>query len=43
MTDRVSVLISNDPVALLQFGMLTDELTRRNMGMFAADVMPHLP
>ncbi len=29
-------------VALLQFGVLTDELTRRNMEMFASEVMPHL-
>jgi hypothetical protein len=29
-------------VALLQFGILGDELTRRNMEMFAAEVMPHL-
>jgi len=29
-------------VALLQFGVLTNELTRRNMDMFAAEVMPHL-
>ena len=29
-------------VALLQFGILSDELTRRNMEMFAAEVMPHL-
>ena len=29
-------------VALLQFGVLSDELTRRNMDMFAAEVMPHL-
>ena len=29
-------------VALLQFGILSDELTRRNMDMFAAEVMPHL-
>jgi alkanesulfonate monooxygenase SsuD/methylene tetrahydromethanopterin reductase-like flavin-dependent oxidoreductase (luciferase family) len=28
-------------VALLQFGVLTNELTRRNMDMFAAEVMPH--
>jgi len=29
-------------VAMLQFGVLNDELTRRNMEMFAAEVMPHL-
>jgi alkanesulfonate monooxygenase SsuD/methylene tetrahydromethanopterin reductase-like flavin-dependent oxidoreductase (luciferase family) len=29
-------------VTLLQFGTLSDELTRRNMDRFAADVMPHL-
>jgi alkanesulfonate monooxygenase SsuD/methylene tetrahydromethanopterin reductase-like flavin-dependent oxidoreductase (luciferase family) len=29
-------------VALLQFGILSDELTRRNMDRFAAEVMPHL-
>jgi alkanesulfonate monooxygenase SsuD/methylene tetrahydromethanopterin reductase-like flavin-dependent oxidoreductase (luciferase family) len=29
-------------VALLQFGILPDELTRRNMEMFAAEIMPHL-
>jgi len=29
-------------VCLLQFGILSDELTRRNMDMFAAEVMPHL-
>jgi alkanesulfonate monooxygenase SsuD/methylene tetrahydromethanopterin reductase-like flavin-dependent oxidoreductase (luciferase family) len=28
--------------AMLQFGVLSDALTRRNMEMFAADVMPHL-
>src|ERR1700758_2760355 len=28
--------------ALLQFGILSDELTRRNMDLFAAEVMPHL-
>jgi hypothetical protein len=27
---------------MLQFGVLHDELTRRNMDMFAAEVMPHL-
>ena len=29
-------------VALLQFGILSDDLTRRNMDIFAAEVMPHL-
>ncbi len=29
-------------VAMLQFGILSDELTRRNMDLFAAEVMPHL-
>jgi len=29
-------------VTMLQFGTLSDELTRRNMEMFAAEVMPHL-
>jgi len=29
-------------VALLQFGVLSDELTRRNMDLFAAEVMPYL-
>jgi len=29
-------------VALLQFGILSDDLTRRNMNLFAAEVMPHL-
>ncbi len=29
-------------VALLQFGILSDELTRRNMDMFATEVMPKL-
>src|SRR5437660_37958 len=29
-------------VALLQFGVLSNELTRRNMDLFAAEVMPHL-
>jgi alkanesulfonate monooxygenase SsuD/methylene tetrahydromethanopterin reductase-like flavin-dependent oxidoreductase (luciferase family) len=29
-------------VALLQFGILSDGLTRRNMDLFAAEVMPHL-
>jgi alkanesulfonate monooxygenase SsuD/methylene tetrahydromethanopterin reductase-like flavin-dependent oxidoreductase (luciferase family) len=29
-------------VALLQFGVLPDDLARRNMALFAAEVMPHL-
>ena len=29
-------------VVMLQFGVLPDDLTRRNMEMFAAEVMPHL-
>jgi hypothetical protein len=29
-------------VALLQFGILSDELTRRNMDLFAAEVMAQL-
>jgi hypothetical protein len=29
-------------VALLQFGILSDDLTGRNMDIFAAEVMPHL-
>ena len=29
-------------VALLQFGILSDGLTRRNMDIFASEVMPHL-
>jgi alkanesulfonate monooxygenase SsuD/methylene tetrahydromethanopterin reductase-like flavin-dependent oxidoreductase (luciferase family) len=33
---------ANNLVAMLQFGVLSDELTRRNMEMFAAEVMPHL-
>jgi alkanesulfonate monooxygenase SsuD/methylene tetrahydromethanopterin reductase-like flavin-dependent oxidoreductase (luciferase family) len=28
-------------ISLLQFGVLSDELTRRNMEQFAAEVMPH--
>ena len=27
---------------MLQFGVLNDELTKRNMEMFASEVMPHL-
>jgi alkanesulfonate monooxygenase SsuD/methylene tetrahydromethanopterin reductase-like flavin-dependent oxidoreductase (luciferase family) len=33
---------ANKLVTMLQFGVLNDELTRRNMEMFAAEVMPHL-
>ena len=29
-------------VAMLQFGVLPDDLARRNMEMFASEVMPHL-
>jgi hypothetical protein len=29
-------------ITMLQFGVMSDELTRRNMEMFAAEVMPHL-
>ena len=29
-------------MTMLQFGVLSDELTRRNMEMFASEVMPHL-
>jgi hypothetical protein len=29
-------------VALLQFAILSDDLTQRNMDLFAAEVMPHL-
>ena len=29
-------------VPMLQFGTLSDELTRRNMEMFASEVMPRL-
>ena len=29
-------------VALLQFGVMTDELARRNMDLFAGEVMPKL-
>jgi hypothetical protein len=29
-------------VAMLQFGVMNDQLARRNMARFAADVMPHL-
>jgi len=33
---------ANHLVTMLQFGVLNDELTRRNMELFAAEVMPHL-
>jgi alkanesulfonate monooxygenase SsuD/methylene tetrahydromethanopterin reductase-like flavin-dependent oxidoreductase (luciferase family) len=33
---------ANNLVVMLQFGVLSDELTRRNMEMFASEVMPHL-
>jgi hypothetical protein len=29
-------------ITMLQFGTLSDELTKRNMEMFASEVMPHL-
>jgi alkanesulfonate monooxygenase SsuD/methylene tetrahydromethanopterin reductase-like flavin-dependent oxidoreductase (luciferase family) len=29
-------------IVMLQFGVLPDDLTRRNMEMFASEVMPHL-
>jgi alkanesulfonate monooxygenase SsuD/methylene tetrahydromethanopterin reductase-like flavin-dependent oxidoreductase (luciferase family) len=29
-------------VTMLQFGTLSDELTKRNMETFASEVMPHL-
>ena len=32
----------NIVVAMLQFGVLTNELTQRNMELFASEVMPHL-
>ena len=32
----------NRLVTMLQFGVLPDDLTRRNMELFAAEVMPHL-
>ncbi len=38
MVDRTGV---NSLVTMLQFGTLSDELTRRNMDMFASEVMPH--
>jgi alkanesulfonate monooxygenase SsuD/methylene tetrahydromethanopterin reductase-like flavin-dependent oxidoreductase (luciferase family) len=33
---------ANHLVTMLQFGVLNDELTKRNMEMFASEVMPHL-
>jgi len=33
---------ANNLITMLQFGTLSDALTRRNMEMFAAEVMPHL-
>ena len=33
---------ANNWSTMLQFGVLTDELTKRNMEMFATEVMPHL-
>ena len=33
---------ANNLVTMLQFGVLSDELTKRNMEMFASEVMPHL-
>ncbi|HEY1545870.1 MAG TPA: LLM class flavin-dependent oxidoreductase [Xanthobacteraceae bacterium] len=33
---------ANNLVTMLQFGVLSDALTKRNMEMFAAEVMPHL-
>jgi alkanesulfonate monooxygenase SsuD/methylene tetrahydromethanopterin reductase-like flavin-dependent oxidoreductase (luciferase family) len=33
---------ANNLVVMLQFGVLSDGLTKRNMEMFAAEVMPHL-
>jgi alkanesulfonate monooxygenase SsuD/methylene tetrahydromethanopterin reductase-like flavin-dependent oxidoreductase (luciferase family) len=32
---------ANNLVTMLQFGVLSDELTKRNMEMFASEVMPH--
>ena len=39
MRDRTNL---GTVMALLQFGTLSDELTRRNAEMFASEVMPHL-
>jgi alkanesulfonate monooxygenase SsuD/methylene tetrahydromethanopterin reductase-like flavin-dependent oxidoreductase (luciferase family) len=33
---------ANNLITMLQFGVLSDELTKRNMEMFAAEVIPHL-
>jgi len=33
---------ANNLVTMLQMGVLSDELTRRNMELFASEVMPHL-
>jgi alkanesulfonate monooxygenase SsuD/methylene tetrahydromethanopterin reductase-like flavin-dependent oxidoreductase (luciferase family) len=33
---------ANKLVTMLQFGVLPDDLTKRNMEMFASEVMPHL-
>src|SRR6267143_6425344 len=33
---------ANNLVTMLQFGVLPDDLTKRNMEMFASEVMPHL-
>jgi alkanesulfonate monooxygenase SsuD/methylene tetrahydromethanopterin reductase-like flavin-dependent oxidoreductase (luciferase family) len=38
MVDRTGV---NSLVTMLQFGVLPDDLTKRNMEMFASEVMPH--
>ena len=29
-------------IGMFQFGVLTDELARRSIDLFAAEVMPHL-
>jgi alkanesulfonate monooxygenase SsuD/methylene tetrahydromethanopterin reductase-like flavin-dependent oxidoreductase (luciferase family) len=33
---------ANNLVTMLQFGVLPDHLTKRNMELFASEVMPHL-
>jgi alkanesulfonate monooxygenase SsuD/methylene tetrahydromethanopterin reductase-like flavin-dependent oxidoreductase (luciferase family) len=33
---------ANNLVTMLQFGVLPDDLTRRNMELFVSEVMPHL-
>ena len=33
---------ANKLAVMLQFGVMSDELTKRNMEMFASEVMPHL-